>query len=55
MRGAFTIEDIGRRARFAVAAGYLRITLERDDDRQVIVMDIKPSVAADLATWLEEL
>ena len=52
---AFTIEDVGRRARFAVSSGYLRITLEREADHQVIVMDIKPSVANELAGWLEEL
>ena len=52
--GAFTIEDVGRRARFAVSSGNLRITLEREADHQVIVMDIKPSVAAELAAWLEQ-
>lgn len=54
MTAAFTVEDVGRRARFAIAAGHLRITLERAFDHQVIVMDIKPSVAAELADWLEE-
>jgi len=54
MTAAFTVEDIGRRARFAVAAGHLRVTLEREMDHQVIVVDIKPSVANELASWLEE-
>ena len=54
MTAAFTVEDVGRRARFAIAAGHLRITLERAFDHQVIVMDIKPSVAAELAAWLEQ-